>query len=288
MGSNDLGRDYADGVTIFREGDQGDCMYVIQKGSVNIVKDTPEGEVHIATLREGEIFGEMALFERLPRSATAVALGETHLLTVDKNKFFTRISRDPTLVFQILEAMSARTRRINKEYSRVRNEKFDFLKVALDLKQVCSLILDEARQVVDADNGSVMLIDKDGETLKIVAAFGAEGAEKIQLKVGDGIAGTVLESGQAQMINNVSVNPHFKPGGPKLTSIVCVPLIVEDRRLGVLNLSTSSDKIFSIHDLKLIQVLASYSTLAVNSALSFEELKEATEALTQVVNKLSS
>jgi hypothetical protein len=56
----------------------------------------------------------------------------------------------------------------------------------------------------------------------------------------------------------------------------------------VLNLSTTSDKIFNMHDLKLIQVLASYSTLAVNSALSFEELKEATEALTQVVNKLSS
>ena len=90
------------------------------------------------------------------------------------------------------------------------------------------------------------------------------------------------------MINNVSVNPQFKPGGPELASIVCVPLIVGERRLGVLNLSTSSDKIFSMHDLKLIQVLASYSTLAVNSALSFEELKEATEALTQVVNKLSS
>jgi putative methionine-R-sulfoxide reductase with GAF domain len=288
MGSDELGIDFRDGETIFREGDPGECMYVIQKGSVNIVKDTPDGDVHIATLAEGEIFGEMALFERLPRSATAMASGDTHLLTVDKKKFFTSISRDPTLAFKILEAMSARTRRINTEYSRVRNEKFDFLKVALDLGQICTLVLKEAKQVVDADNGSVMLIDKDGETLKIVAAFGTEQAEKIQLKVGDGIAGTVLESGQAQMINNVSVNPHFKPGGTKLTSIVCVPLIVGERRLGVLNLSTSSEKIFNMHDLKLIQVLASYSTLAINSALNFEELKEAMEALTKIVNKLNS
>jgi CRP-like cAMP-binding protein len=288
MASDELGRDYRDGETIFREGDQGDCMYVIQKGSVSIVKETRDGDVHIATLREGEIFGEMALFERLPRSATAISLGDAHLLTVDKKKFFTSISKDPTLAFRILEAMSSRTRRINTEYSKLRNEKYDFLKVALDLGQVCTLILKEAKQVVDADNGSVMLIDKDGETLKIVAAFGTERAEKIKLKIGDGIAGTVLESGQAQMINNVSVNPQFKPGGTKLTSIVCVPLIVGERRLGVLNLSTSSEKIFSIHDLKLIQVLASYSTLAVNSALHFEELKEATDALTMVVNKLSN
>jgi CRP-like cAMP-binding protein len=288
MGTAELGRDYRDGAAVFQEGDPGDCMYVIQAGSVKIVKNTPDGNVHIATLSEGEIFGEMALFERLPRSATATALGNTRLLTVDKKKFFASISRDPTLAFKILEAMSARTRRLNAEYSKLKSEKFDFLKVALDLEQVCSFILDEAKQVVDADNGSVMLIDKDGETLKIVAAFGTERAEKIKLKVGDGIAGSVLESGQAQMINNVSVNPQFKPGGPALTSIVCVPMIVEDRRLGVLNLSTSSEKVFSMHDLKLIQVLASYSTLAVNSALSFEELKEATEALTQVVNKLSS
>lgn len=288
MTNDELGRAYRDGAVVFQEGDQGDCMYVIQSGSVKIVKHTPEGDVHIATLKEGEIFGEMALFERLPRSATATAMGDTRLLTVDKKKFFASISRDPSLAFKILEAMSARTRRLSAEYTKLRNDKVEILKVALDLDQVCALILDEARQVVDADNGSVMLIDKDGETLKIVAAFGTERADKIELKVGDGIAGKVLESGQAQMINNVSVSPLFKPGGPELTSIVCVPLIIEKRRLGVLNLSTSSEKIFSLHDLKLIQVLASYSTIAINSALSFEELKEATEALTQVVNKLSS
>jgi CRP/FNR family cyclic AMP-dependent transcriptional regulator len=288
MGAAELGRDYCDGAAVFQEGDQGDCMYVIQTGSVKIIKSTPDGDVHIATLEEGEIFGEMALFESLPRSATATALGDTRLLTVDKKKFFANISRDPTLAFNILEAMSSRMRRINSEYSKLKNEKFEFLKVTLDLEQVCARILDEARQVVDADNGSVMLIDKDSQALKIVTAFGKERTEKIELRVGDGIAGTVLESGQAQMINNVSVSPLFKPGGPELTSIVCVPLILENRRLGVLNLSTSSEKIFSMHDLNLIKVLASFSTIAINSALSFEELKEATEALTQVVNKLSS
>jgi CRP-like cAMP-binding protein len=288
MPDGELGLDYEDGAVIFREDDAGDCMYYISTGKVKISKSSPEGEVHIATLVKGEIFGEMALFDRLPRSATATASGETRLLTVDRKKFFTSINRDPTLAFKILEAMSKRTRRLNVQYTKTRNKKYEVLQVALDLEQVCALILEEARQAVEADNGSIMLLEKDSETLKIAAAFGTEQPEKIELKVGDGIAGKVLEAGQAQMINNVSVSPLFKPGGQAINSIVCVPLINENRKLGVLNLSSVTEKIFSMYDLKLIQVLASYSAIAIQSALSFEELKEATDALTSVVQKMSS
>lgn len=287
MPDGELGLSYNDGTVIFREDEPGDCMYYITRGQVRISKASPKGEVHIATLGEGEIFGEMSLFDRLPRSATATAVGEINLLTVDKKKFFASISRDPTLAFKILEAMSTRTRRLNDEYTKAMDRKFDVLNAALDLEQVCALILEEARQAVDADNGSIMLLEKDGETLTIAAAFGKEQPEKIELRVGDGIAGRVMESGQAQMINNVSLSPLFKPGGQAINSIVCVPLVNEERKLGVLNLSSVTDKIFSMYDLKLIQVLTSYSAIAVQSALSFDELKAATDALMNVVEKMT-
>jgi len=286
MPSGELGRNYEDGDVIFREDDSGDCMYYISKGKVNISRNSSESAVHIATLEEGEIFGEMSLFDRLPRSATATAYGEITLLTIDKKKFFTSVSRDPTLAFKILEAMSMRTRRLNAEYMKARNRKFEILQVALDLDQISALILDEARQAVDGDNGSIMLLEKDSETLQIAAAFGKEQPEKVELKIGDGIAGKVLETGQAQMINNVSVNPLFKPGGQDINSIVCVPLINGDRKLGVLNLSRVSDKTFSMHDLRLIQVLASSSTIAIQSALDFIDLRKATYELHQVVDKM--
>ena len=287
MDSGELGRNYEDGDVIFREDEPGDCMYYISKGKVNISRNSTEGAVHIATLGEGEIFGEMSLFDRLPRSATATASGETTLLTIDKKKFFTSVSRDPTLAFKILEAMSMRTRRLNAEYIKARDKKFEILQVALDLDQVCALILDDARQAVEADNGSIMLLGKDLESLTISAAFGGnEQPKKVQLKIGDGIAGKVLETGQAQMINNVSVNPLFKPGEQAINSIVCVPLINGDRKLGVLNLSRASEKIFSMNDLKLIQVLASYSTIAIQSALDFIDFKNAAEELSRVVDNL--
>jgi CRP/FNR family transcriptional regulator, cyclic AMP receptor protein len=117
MKNGELGKLYFDKEIIFREGSTGDEMYVIQKGNVKITKNTDLGNVTIATLKNGEIFGEMALFDKLPRSATAIAHGETRILSVDKKKFFATISRDPTLVFKMLESMSNRIRRLNEELS---------------------------------------------------------------------------------------------------------------------------------------------------------------------------
>ena len=111
----ELGRVYHDADVIFREGDDGDAMYVIQFGQVNITKKTTAGEAPIAVLGPGEVFGEMALFDKKPRSATASARGECRVLRVDRRKFFASMSRDPTLAFKILQSLSQRIRRLNEE-----------------------------------------------------------------------------------------------------------------------------------------------------------------------------
>jgi len=115
MITGELGRVYRNGEVIFREGESGHAMYVIQFGTVSITKATPSGEIPIATLEKGEIFGEMALFDMKPRSATASASGDVRVLTVDKRKFFRTISRDPTLAFKILQSLSQRIRRLDDE-----------------------------------------------------------------------------------------------------------------------------------------------------------------------------
>lgn len=117
MKEGELGKVYADGEIIFKEGEKGEGMYVIQSGKVRITKNTPSGEVVLGTLEAGEIFGEMALFDRMPRSATASALGNARVLSVDKKKLFTLISRDPTTTFKIIESMSRRIRKLSEEVS---------------------------------------------------------------------------------------------------------------------------------------------------------------------------
>ena len=65
---------------------------------------------------------EMALFDRLPRSATVKAMGETRILTIDRKGFISRISKDPTLAFKMLESMSKRIRELHKELIKLRKE----------------------------------------------------------------------------------------------------------------------------------------------------------------------
>jgi len=115
MKDSELGKAFSDGDVIFREGEKGEMMYVIQAGNVKITKNTKSGEVTLATLTSGDIFGEMALFDRMPRSATAVASGDARILSIDKKKLFTTISRDPTMVFKVLETMSQRIRILDEE-----------------------------------------------------------------------------------------------------------------------------------------------------------------------------
>ncbi len=118
MKENEIGKMYKDGEIICREGDEGKSMFVIQSGTVEISKKLPEGEMMLRTMTKGEIFGEIALFDRMTRSATVKALGDAVVLSVDKQGFFAKACKDPTLTFNILEAMSKRIRELTRELSK--------------------------------------------------------------------------------------------------------------------------------------------------------------------------
>lgn len=118
MKESELGKTYKDGEIIFREGDEGNSMFVIQSGIIEVSKNLPEGEMVLRTMTKGEIFGEMALFDRMARSATVKARGEAIVLRVDKKGFFAKACKDPTLTFNILEGMSKRIRDLTHELSK--------------------------------------------------------------------------------------------------------------------------------------------------------------------------
>ena len=115
MGKGALGKVYADGEAIVRQGAVGDCMYVVQSGRVEVVQMTDLGEQHLAFLETGDFFGEMAVFERETRSATGRASGEARVLKVDKKTLLRRIKEDPLLAVNLLQTMSHRIRDLNAE-----------------------------------------------------------------------------------------------------------------------------------------------------------------------------
>jgi flavin-dependent dehydrogenase len=108
-----LGKTYRDGEVIVREGEMGDCMYVIQEGQVEVLLEKGGKQARLAVMGEGDFFGEMALIEREVRSATVRALGAVRLLSVDKATFLRRIHEDPSLAYRILQKMSHRIRELH-------------------------------------------------------------------------------------------------------------------------------------------------------------------------------
>ena len=115
MKNKKLGKLYKDGETIVKQGEKGNCLYVIQEGKVDVILETPEGEISVAQLGETEFFGEMGLFEEDVRSCTVRAAGEVTILTIDKRNFLKSIHRDSSLAYRLLGKMAHRLREANKK-----------------------------------------------------------------------------------------------------------------------------------------------------------------------------
>jgi CRP-like cAMP-binding protein len=112
MAKGALGKVYHDGDVIIRQGDEGDCMYVIQEGQVEVILESQGQEIPLQVHGPGAFFGEMAIFDKDVRSATVRALGESKILTVDKKNFMRRVHEDPSLAFHLVETMSRRIREL--------------------------------------------------------------------------------------------------------------------------------------------------------------------------------
>jgi len=119
-----LGKQYRDGETIIRQGDVGDCMYVVQSGRVEVVQSSEYGEQHLAFLESGNFFGEMSVFEKEVRSATVKSAGEACVLTVDKKMLLRRLREDPLLAVNLLQTMSHRIRNLDAELAHHRETHF--------------------------------------------------------------------------------------------------------------------------------------------------------------------
>ena len=98
---------------IFREGDDGDAMYVIRSGRVKITKSMYGIMVKIADLGPGDYFGEIAFLEAAPRSSTAIAETPVEVDVYDHEALACHIASQPEFAFGMLRAMASRLRQID-------------------------------------------------------------------------------------------------------------------------------------------------------------------------------
>lgn len=106
--NQDLLRVYPKNTMIFSENQSGADMFIIQEGKVKISKIVDGTEVTLAILKKGDMFGEMALLENKPRSASAIAEEECRLMTVNKSNFNQMVSTQPQLVARLTTMLAER------------------------------------------------------------------------------------------------------------------------------------------------------------------------------------
>jgi len=113
MKPTSLGKVYQDRECVVRQGEAGNTMFVVTRGKLEVLADRDGKEVSLNTMQQGDIFGEMALFEKEPRSTTVRALGEAQVLTIDKRTLLRRIKEDPLVAMNLIETLCHRIRRLS-------------------------------------------------------------------------------------------------------------------------------------------------------------------------------
>jgi CRP-like cAMP-binding protein len=109
MQSAVLGRWFKDGQVIYRQGELGDCLYVLGKGQVELMRRDGSVELCLRVLKEGDMWGEGGLLHRdHVRATTARAIGDVCVMTIDKRMFLDRVHEDPSFVLKIMRQMSRR------------------------------------------------------------------------------------------------------------------------------------------------------------------------------------
>lgn len=104
---------YKAGEFIFREGDPEDSMYFIKEGKVEISKKMGDAEQVLAFLGPNDFFGEMALFSKSPRSASAKAVKQTTVIAFNKKQFMTLLKTRGEIVLKIIEVLIQRLKESN-------------------------------------------------------------------------------------------------------------------------------------------------------------------------------
>src|SRR5258707_1117123 len=109
------GRVLPAGTVLFKEGDLGHHMYVIQSGKVQLTRRVRGQETYLATLPAGEFFGEMAIINNLPRTATATVLEESRVLELDARTFELIIRGNAEIAVRLIKKLAARLEQSNRQ-----------------------------------------------------------------------------------------------------------------------------------------------------------------------------
>ncbi len=145
----------------------------------------------------------------------------------------------------------------------------------LDTKEIARLVIEEARKVIRLTSISVLLFNRETDTMELLGEYGHGEDAPPTVTRGVGIAGSVWASGRAEIVNDVHSDPRFVEGAVSIRSLICAPLKAKDTVVGIIKLGNCEPVTYTAEDLKLFSTLASLAAVAIENASLYEQLKDA-------------
>jgi two-component system, NtrC family, sensor kinase len=145
---------------------------------------------------------------------------------------------------------------------------------SFDIPAIAALVLEEAKDLLKSDNGVLLLLRDGTSLLESIASFGDASSFRQSISLGDGILGSIIQTGRGEIINDIFSDPRHIVGQGKITTLICVPLKSKEKVLGAVVLSRSKTLPYSAEDLKLLTTLACQATGVISALLHERKLKE--------------
>src|SRR5258706_6198226 len=160
----DSSETYSPRDVIFRQGDLGTEMYIMQEGQVEIVKHIGSESHVLSHLDKGDFFGEMAILENVARSADAIAASEVRVLPINGSRFDEMLRKNPEVAVRIIRKYSQRLRDANTLLERMVGREIDADHVAMDTTNVAPSGKAARHRLVDVATGTAFFFSKGDET----------------------------------------------------------------------------------------------------------------------------
>ena len=195
------------------------------------------------------------------------------------------------------DSLDKRLRQLEKELSRQQEEiravtdACRKITSSLNVEEVLRFIQESARKLMSADSSSVILLDSSGASLQIASSTGVKEEEVLGLRfpAEKGIAGWVIQNREAVEVNDVDSDPRFYPqidqiSGYRTRSVACAPMIFRDKVLGVVEVLNYEQGVgFPAEKLELFTTFADLAAIALNNAISFDDLSQDYQLLSEQV-----
>ena len=288
-------RRFTPGEVIFDESSRGREVYCLTRGRVRINKYTKFGvESLLAVLHEGDFFGELSVVDGMPRSARAEAMDECAAVMLSQDQIRRLTQKSNEFTFNLLTNMAVRLRTMDQTFmleldrsALASKEQVDRLNMlieaskivnsAIEIDKLLGLILEAASRSINADRGTLYLLDSATGELWSKVAQGNNIVE-IRLPVGKGLAGYVAKTGEVVNITDAYKDPRFNPeidkkSGYKTHNVLCMPMKDKDGKIfGVFQFLNKREGPFGPGDESFIDALSVHASIALENARLAREM----------------